>query len=48
MGAILVVRGRNIKTFGDELELDILELQMITKKGLGVYICKFEIDTRYF
>ena len=37
------------KTFGDELTLDILELQMKTKKKvLVLYISNFKTYTRYF
>ena len=42
-------RWQKFTVFGYELILDILELQMKTKKKvLSVYISNFGIDTRYF
>ena len=51
---ILVIwgaKGGNFKIFGDELILDILELQMKSKEKKGllrrIYISSFETYTRY-
>ena len=41
--------GLNLKNFVDELTIDILELQMRSKKkDLGVNVSNFETCTRYF